>query len=115
MGKFEVETEEKAPAGANRKGSGFASGHAVRGEALVGTSEALNVIHVNFDCGEGNEGGHFLECLRVTTAYLSTKLEGDGDVETSLQNWKFFEPSWMNPTGPDPESMKSMLQAEYGT
>ena len=57
MGKFEVKIEEKAPAGASRKGRGCASGHAVRREAFVGTSEALNTLHVKFDCWEGNEGG----------------------------------------------------------
>ena len=49
-------------------------------EDFYGTSEALNVLQLNFDCREGNEGGLFLECLGVTTVYLSTKLEGSGDV-----------------------------------
>ena len=80
MGEFEVKTEEKGPAGANRKGRRFASGHDVRREEFVGTIEALNMLQVKFDCGNRTEGGWFLECLRVTTAYLSTELEGGSQV-----------------------------------
>ena len=87
MGKFEVNTKEKAPAGAKNKGRGFASRQAVRRGEFMGSNKALNTLQVNFNCGEGNEGGRFSECLRVTTAYLSTKLEGGGDVNTSIQKW----------------------------
>ena len=79
MGKSDVKTEEKAPSDANRKGRGFISRNIVWREAFVGTSEALNTLQVKFDCGEWNEGGRFSECLRVTTAYLSPKLEGGRD------------------------------------
>ena len=56
-----------------------------------------------------------MECVRLTTAYLGTKLEGGGDVETSIRNGKVFEPPWMDPVGPNPADTKAMLQAEYGT
>ena len=56
-----------------------------------------------------------MEFLRVATAYLSTKIEGGGDVETLIQNGKLFEPAWPDPVGPTPEATKAMLQAEYGT
>ena len=55
-----------------------------------------------------------MECLRVTTAYLITKLKGGRDVETLIRNGKVFEPEWTNPVGPTPEATKAMLQAEYG-
>ena len=48
-------------------------------------------------------------------AYLSTKLEGGGDVKTSIQNGKVFEPPWPDPVGPNVAATKAMLQAEYGT
>ena len=35
----------------------------------------MNALQVKVDCGEGNKGGLLSECLRVTTAYLSTKIE----------------------------------------
>ena len=56
-----------------------------------------------------------MEFLRLTTAYLSTKLEGSGDVETLISNGKVFEPAWPDPVGPNPVATKSMLQAEYRT
>ena len=56
-----------------------------------------------------------MECIRLATAYLSTKLEGGGDVETSIRNRKVFEPAWPDPVEPNPAAMKAMLQAEYGT
>ena len=37
----------------------------------------LNALQVKFDCGEGNEGGRFSECVMPMTAYLSTKLKED--------------------------------------
>ena len=49
------------------------------------------------------------------TAYLSMKLEGGGDVKTSIRNGKVFEPAWPDPVGPNPAATKSMLQLEYGT
>ena len=55
-----------------------------------------------------------MECLRLTTAYLSTNLEERGDVNTSIWNRKVFEPAWPNPTSTIPEATKAMLQSEYG-
>ena len=52
-----------------------------------------------------------MECLQLTTAYLSTKLEGSGDVEMSIRNRKVFEPAWPNPVGPNPAATKAMLLA----
>ena len=60
---------------ANKRGKGFGGGNNVRREAFSGTSKALNALQVKFDCREVNEGGRFLECIRLTAAYLSTKLE----------------------------------------
>ena len=56
-----------------------------------------------------------MECIRLTTAYLSTKLEGGGDLKTSIRNRKVFEPAWSDPVRPNPAATKAMLQAEYGT
>ena len=56
-----------------------------------------------------------MECLRVMTTYLSTKIEGGGDIKTLIQNGKLFDPGWLKPIGPTPEATKEMLQAEYGT
>ena len=56
-----------------------------------------------------------MECIRLTTAYLSTKLKGGGNVETSIQNGKVFEPACPDPVGPNPAATKAMLQAEYRT
>ena len=79
---------EKVLSGANKKRRGFGSRNTVRREYFAGTSKALNALQFNFDCGEGNERGCFSECLQVTTAYLSTKLKGGGDVKMSIQNEK---------------------------
>ena len=73
------------------------------------------MLQVKFDYGEGNEGGRFSECIRPTMAYLSTKIEGGGDVKTSIQNGKLFKPAWPDPVGPNPVATKAMLQAEYST
>ena len=75
MGRFDAKNEEKAPSDANKIGKGFGSGNTVRREAFSGMSKAFNALQVKVDCGEGNKGGLLSECLRVTTAYLSTKLE----------------------------------------
>ena len=56
-----------------------------------------------------------MECIRLTTAYLSTNLEVGGEVETSIRNGKVFEPAWPDPVGPNAAAIKAMLQAEYGT
>ena len=56
-----------------------------------------------------------MECLQLTTAYLSTNLKGGGKVETSIRNEKLFELAWPDPVGPTPTSTKAMLQAEYRT
>ena len=115
MGRLNVKTEEKTPSDANKIGKGFGGGNNVRREAFAGTSEALNALQVKFNFGEGNEGGRFSKCMRLTTANLSTKLEGDGDGKTSIWNRKVSEPPWADPVGPNPEATKAMLQAEYGT
>ena len=115
MGIFDVKNEEKAPSDANKSGKVFGGGNNVSREAFAGTSKALNALQVKFDCGEGNEGGRFLECLRLTTAYMSTKIEGGGDVKMLIRNGKVFEPAWPEPVGPNPAATKAMLQAEYGT
>ena len=111
MGKFDVKNES----GANKKGRGFGSGNTVRREAFVGISEALNALQVKFGCVEGNEGGRFSECLRVTTAYLRTRLEGGGDAEMSIRNGKLFDLAWPDPVRPTPDSMKAIIQAYYYT
>ena len=49
------------------------------------------------------------------TAYPRTKIEGSGDVKTSIWNGKVFDPAWTDPVGTNQESTKDMLQAEYGT
>ena len=91
------------------------AGKNVRREDFAATIKALNALQVKFDCGEGNKGGHFSECLRMTTACLSMKLEGGGDVKKLISNWIVFDPSWPDPVGPNPAATKAMLQAEYGT
>ena len=115
MGRFNVKIEDKTPSDANNRGKGFGGGNNVWREAFAGTSKAMNALQVKFDCREGNEGGQFLECVRLTTMYLSTKLEGGGDVKTSIQNGKVFEPPWQDPVRPKPAATKAMLQEEYGT
>ena len=115
MGRFDVKSEEKTPSDANKRGKGFGGGNNVQRGAFYGTSEALNTLQVKFDYGEGNEGKQFLECIRLTTAYLSTKLEGGGNVETSIRNGKVFKPPWPDPVRPNVATTKSMLQAEYET
>ena len=115
MGRFDVKNKEKAPSDTNKRGKGLRSGNTVWREVFAGTSEALNALQVKFDCREGIEGGRFSECLRLTTAYLGTKLEGGRNVKTLIRNGKVFEPAWMDPVGKNPTAMKDMLQAEYGT
>ena len=56
-----------------------------------------------------------MECILLTTAYLSTKLKGSGDVKTSIKNRKVFEPAWPDPVGSNPAATKAVLQAEYRT
>ena len=115
MGGVDVKNEEKAPSDTNKRGKGFGSWNIVQREDFAGTSEALNMQQVKFDCGEGKEGGRFLECLRLTTAYLSTKLEVGSNVKMSIRNGKIFETAWPDPVGPNPVATKVMLQAESGT
>ena len=115
MGRFDVKNKEKAPSDANKRGKGFGVRNNVRREAFDGTSEALNALPVKFDYREENEGRRFSKCIRLTAAYLSTKLEGGGDVKTSIRNGKLFEPAWPDPVGPTLAATKAMLQAEYGT
>ena len=91
MRKSEVKIKEKVTAEGSRKGRGYASRHTVRRRSFVGTSEALNTLHVKFNCGEGKEGGRFSEFLRLTTAYLSMNLDGGRDIETSIRNGKCFD------------------------
>ena len=59
IGKLVVKIEEKVLAGTNRKGRIFASGHAVRREELLGTSDSLKMLQVNFDNGKVARGGDF--------------------------------------------------------
>ena len=110
MGRFNVKNEEKAPSDANKKGKGFGGWNNVRREYFSGTSKAMKALQVKFNCREGNEGGQFVECLRLTTAYLSMKLEGGSDVETLIRNGKVFEPAWPDPVGPNPSATKVMLE-----
>ena len=70
----------------------------------------MNALQVKFDCGEENEGGRFSECLRLTTAYLRTKLKGGGNIETSIRNGKVFDPAWLDPVVLNPAATKAMLQ-----
>ena len=56
-----------------------------------------------------------MECIRLTTAYLSMKLKGGSEIETSIRNGKVFEPPWPDPVGPNVAATKAMLQVEYRT
>ena len=56
-----------------------------------------------------------MECIRLTTAYLSRKLKGGGDIETSICDGKIFHPAWTYPVRPNLAATKAMLQLEYGT
>ena len=56
-----------------------------------------------------------MECIRLTTAYLSTNLEGGVDIKTSIRNRKLFESAWPDPVRPNPAATKAMLKAEYET
>ena len=100
---------------ANKRGKGFGGGNNVQREAFSGTSEAMNALQVKFNCGEGDEGGRLLECIWLMTAYLNTKLEGGGDVKTSIRNGKVFKPAWPDLVVPNPAATKAMLQVEYRT
>ena len=75
----------------------------------------MNTLQVRFGCGEGNEGGRFSECIQLATAYLSTNIEGGGDVKTLIRNGKVFKPEWPDLVGLTPAATKAMLQAEYRT
>ena len=105
-----MKNEEKAPLDTNKRGKGFGRRKKVWREAFDGTSEALNALQVKLYCGEGNKMGRFSECLHLTTAYLSTRLEGGGDIKTSIRNGKVFDLAW-----PDPAATKAMLHVEYRT
>ena len=115
MGIFDVKNEEKAPLDTKNREKGFGGRNNVWREAFLGTSKALNALQFKFNCGEGNKDRRFLEFVRLTTAYISTKLESGGDVETLIRNGKVFEPTWPDPIGPNPAATKAMLQAEYRT
>ena len=69
-------------------------------DVFVRKNKAMNALHAKFYCGEGNKGGRLSEFLILTTACLSTNLEGGEDVKTSIQNRKVFELAWPNPVGP---------------
>ena len=84
-------------------------------DPFLGTREALNNLHVKFYCGGGNEVERFSEFLGLMMDYLSMKIGGSGDVETSIRNRKVFEPEQQNPVGPNTKATKAMLQAEYAT
>ena len=115
IGRFDVKSEKKTPSDSKKRGKGFGGGNNVWRESFAKLSNALNVLQVKFDCGEGNERGRLLERIRLTTAYLSTKLEGGGDVKTSIRNGKVFKPPWPDPVGPNVAATKAIVQAEYGT
>ena len=53
-----------------------------------------------------------MECLQLTTTYLSTNLEGGGNIKTLIWIGKFFETEWPDPVGPNPAAMKAVLQAK---
>ena len=107
-----MNNEDKAPSDANKKRRGLGIRNTVWRGGFAGTSESINSLQVKFDCGEGNEGGRFLECLQVTTAYMRTALEGDSDVEKSIRNGKMFNLAWPDPVGTTSEATKAMLHAE---
>ena len=109
-----MKSEKKTPSDASKRGKGFGGRNNIRREAFAGTSEALNALQVKFYCGEGNEGRQFLECIRLTTIYLSTKLKGSGDIKTSIRNGKLFDPACPDLVRPNPAATKAMLQVEYG-
>ena len=115
MGRFDVKKEEKAPSDANKRGKRFVSGNNIWGEAFAGTIKALNTLKVKFHCRGGDEGGRLSECLQLTTAYLSMKLECGGNIKTLIRKGKLFEPAWPDPVRPNPAATKAILQAEYGT
>ena len=66
MGKFDVKSKDKTPSDANKREKGFGGGNNARREAFSGTGKVLNALQFKFDCGEGNEGGRFSECIRLT-------------------------------------------------
>ena len=115
MRRFDVKSEENMLLDANKRGKGFVVRNNIWREALAGTSEVLNALQVKFYCGGGDTGGPFSECIRLKTAYLSTKLKGGGDVETLIRDGKLFQPAWTDPVRPKPAATKAMLQAEYRT
>ena len=49
----------------------------------------------------------------MTTAYLGTKLEGGGDVETSIWDGKVFELERPFLVGLNTVATKAMLQVDY--
>ena len=104
-----MKSEEKTPSDVNKRGEGFSGGNNVRREAFAGTSKALNALQVKFDCREGNERRRFSKYIRLTKAYLSTKLEGGGEVKTLIRNGKVFEPAWPDLVGPNAAATKAML------
>ena len=81
----------------NKKGKVLGSRNTIWRKAFAGMSEALSALKVKFDCREGKEGGMAFKCLQVTTVYLITNLEGDDDVETSIQNGRVLDPAWSDP------------------
>ena len=115
MGRFDVKCEEKTSSDAKKIGKGFGGGNNVWREYFAETSEAMNMLQVKFDCGEGNKVGRLSERIRLKTVYLSTKIEGGDEVEMLIQNGKLFEPAWPDPVGPNPMATKAMVQVEYGT
>ena len=62
--------------------------------------------------GRERGGGGFSECIRLTTTYLSTKLEGGGDVETSIKNRKVFKLAWPDQVRPNLAATNTILQVE---
>ena len=62
-----MKNEDKEPSNTSKRGKLFSRGNIVRREAFAGTREALNTLQVKLNCGEGNKGKKFSECLQLTT------------------------------------------------
>ena len=54
-----MKSEEKTPSDVNKRGKVFGGGNNVRREAFYGTSEALNMLQVKFDCGKVTRGDDY--------------------------------------------------------
>ena len=59
MGRFDLKNYKKAPSDAKKIGKVFHRGNTVQREDFAGTSKAMNVLQIKFECGEGSDGGRF--------------------------------------------------------